>query len=284
MINNKITKIRLLILFAIALFFSFAGYFIGSDERVILPVFNCEFVGGGTTRGVCIALNDFNKWVTSDATGFLISMAVCVALVLLLGRLWCGYACPFGFVQDVVTTVRQKLNIAQINIPDKLKPLIVIGKWYLVFYIFFYDLCKVCPIQYFTVTATGYTSNVNTTGTMWAIIVLTAAILNDRAFCKVCPIGALMGLFNKASGSRLKKCGSACTHCRACLEVCPMNIQEVYEDRESVDITHPDCVYCMKCIEVCPEKNALRYELLGKKVLESNRFTWEVTNGTKNKR
>ncbi len=86
-----------------------------------------------------------------------------------------------------------------------------------------------------------------------------------------------MGVVNRISGARLKKCGSACTHCRACLEVCPVDIQEVYEDRENTDISHPDCVYCMKCIEVCPEKDALRFELFGKTILESKR----PTGGTK---
>ncbi len=81
-----------------------------------------------------------------------------------------------------------------------------------------------------------------------------------------------MGLVNKVSGSRLKKCGHACTHCRACLEICPVDIQEVYEDRENGDITHPDCIYCLKCIEVCPEKDALYFELFGIKLLKSKRM------------
>lgn len=274
--NTKISRIRLLILALFFLFFSFGGKIIGSQLQVILPVFNCEYVGAGTTRGICIAIIDFNKYISQGAT-FLIGAGVCLLLMLIFGRLWCGYVCPFGFFQDVVTWIREKLRITQIRIPVKLKPIIVVAKWYIVIYILFNDLCKVCPIQYFTVPVTGYVTNTADTGLFspffWACVVAIGIFLNDRAFCKVCPIGALLGLCNKVSGSKLKKCGGACTHCRACLEVCPMDIQEVYEDREHTNITHADCVYCMKCIEVCPEKDALRFELFGKKILESKRET-----------
>ncbi len=270
--NTKISTIRLLILFAWFMFFSYGGKLIGSQLNILLPVFNCEYVGAGTTRGLCIALIDMNKYASQGMT-FFMSLAGCLVLMLMLGRLWCGYVCPFGFFQDMVTLVREKLKLQQVYIPDKLKPAITVAKWYLVLYILFNDLCKVCPIQFFTVPATGYVANTSDTAFFWAWVTATAMFLNDRAFCKVCPIGALLGLCNKVSGSKLKKCGKSCTHCRACLEVCPMDIQEVYEDRDNVDITHPDCVYCMKCIEVCPEKEALRFELFGLKLLESKRET-----------
>ncbi|OON94811.1 MAG: hypothetical protein ATN33_03925 [Epulopiscium sp. Nele67-Bin001] len=279
--TNRITRTRLLILFVLFLFFSFGGYFIGANTEIILPVFNCEYVGGGTTRGVCIAMTEFNKHIHNGWT-FPLGVAACIALVLLFGRLWCGYVCPMGFFQDVVTWIRQKLNITQINIPQKLKPFILVGRWYLVFYIFFYDLCKVCPVQFITVPLTGYTSNTGSTGFFWTVVLLVAVMLSDRAFCRVCPIGALMGLANRISGSRLRKCGHACTHCRACLEVCPVDIQEVYEDREHVDITHADCIYCMKCIEVCPEKDALRFDLFGKTIYSSDRVTQEGQHGAEN--
>lgn len=291
--NNKITAIRLGILFALFLFFSFGGLLIGPHLEVILPIFNCEYVGAGTTRGICIAIIDFNKYVSQGMT-FFMGVGACLILMLAFGRLWCGYVCPFGFFQDIVTCIREKLKLQQVLIPEKLKPVITVAKWYIVMYIVFNDLCKVCPVQFFTVPITGYVTNTSETAFFWAWVTAMAIFLNDRAFCKVCPIGALLGLCNKVSGSKLKKCGNACTHCRACLEVCPMDIQEVYEDREHMDITHPDCVYCMKCIEVCPEKEALRFELFGKKLLESKRETdafaheglqeSEVQHGTKNER
>ncbi len=269
--KTSITHTRLLILLGFWIVFSFGGYFIGEQREILLPVFNCEYIGSGTTRGVCIILIKFAAILLSWQ--LLASFVVCVLLAIIFGRLWCGYVCPFGFMQDMFTLARQKMRLTQVSFSPKLTPVLTLGKWFLVFYIFFYDFCDVCPVQYFTVTTTGHVSPFNTTSFFWAVVVLTLAFLNDRAFCKVCPIGALIGLVNKISGSRIKKCGSACTHCRACLEVCPMSIQEVYEDRSHEDITHPDCVYCMKCIEICPEKDALRFTLMGKTIIESQRYT-----------
>ncbi|OON99054.1 MAG: hypothetical protein ATN35_02375 [Epulopiscium sp. Nele67-Bin004] len=273
--NNNITLFRFAIMALAFFIFSFAGYWIGANTTVIVPVFNCEYASGGTTRGACIVLIDFNKNMGANFNRFMFSVVGCIISVLLIGRLWCGYTCPVGFFQDIITWIRQKLKITQINIPQEAKPIITLAKWYLVFYILFYDLCKVCPIQFFTVPATGFTSGTSSTAYMWAVVMCVAIILSDRAFCRVCPLGAMMGVVNRISGARLKKCGSACTHCRACLEVCPVDIQEVYEDRENEDITHPDCVYCMKCIEVCPEKDALYFELFGIKLLKSKRMVKE---------
>ncbi len=272
MFNNRITWARMLILGAFFLLFTFGGFWIGSNTHIVLPIFNCEYVGGGTTRGICIAIIDFNKRLNF---AFMASMVGCLIGMILLGRLWCGYVCPMGFIQDIMTLIRQKLKIPQMYVPQELKPFITVAKWYCLFYILFYDLCKVCPIQYFTVPAGGYVSRGGNGGWayIWAVVLVIICTLSDRAACRVCPIGALTGLFNKVSGARIKKCGAACTHCRACLEACPMDIQAIYEDRENEDVTCQECLYCMKCIEVCPEKAALRFEFFGFKILESRRET-----------
>lgn len=270
MVNNKITITRLVILGAFFFVFTWGGHWIGSNLNVILPIFNCEYVGGGTTRGLCIAIIDFNKRMTFQ---FLFSIFMCIVLMFLIGRIWCGYICPMGFIQDIMTIVRQKFRIPQITVPQQAQPFIVMLKWYCVFYIFFNDICRICPIQYFTVPVGGYTSNAGNWAYMWAVGMVAVCTLSDRAMCRICPIGALTGLCNKVSGARIKKCGAACTHCRACLEACPMDIQAIYEDREHDDVTFQDCIYCMKCIEVCPEKAALRFELFGATILESRRET-----------
>ncbi len=266
--NNKITHIRLLTIFGFFLFLTFGRHLVGTQSSIILPLVNCEYVGDGTTRAACLVIIKLAGYYT--LTGLLI-LSVPIILALLFGRLWCGYTCPVGFIQDIVTIVRQKLKIPQVNFSPKIVPLITLAKWYLLFYLFFYDPCNLCPIPYFTTTPGGYVSYDNTTGIFWAVVFLTLVFINDKAFCRFCPIGTLIGLVNRKSGSRLKKCGAACTHCRACLEACPMDIQQVYEDRENEDITHPDCLFCLKCVEACPEKNALRYELFGQKIAESKR-------------
>ncbi len=268
--NTKITRIRLLIIFAFFLFLSFGGYWLGTYRHLILPIVDCEYVGGGITRASCLSIIKLTGLFT--LTGML-SIAFTVFLAFLFGRLWCGYVCPVAFIQDVLTLVRKKLKIAEVRFSPKLAPVIALLKWYVVFYLFFYDPCDLCPIPYITALPTAWVSYDNTPGILWATVLITLSFINDKAFCKFCPIGALVGLTNKKSGSRMKKCGNACTHCRACSEACPMGIQEVYEDRKNEDITHPDCIFCMKCIEVCPEKGALRYEFLGKKIIESKRYT-----------
>ena len=80
-----------------------------------------------------------------------------------------------------------------------------------------------------------------------------------------------MGLFHKLTPIRIKKDCTACTECGICYEACPMDIREIYTERESEDVTFDECIFCNKCIDNCPEKDALKLTYAGKKIYGSKR-------------
>jgi ferredoxin-type protein NapH len=50
----------------------------------------------------------------------LLILAVILIMPLVLGRLFCGWMCPFGLYMDLLTLIRKKLKIRYINLSDKL--------------------------------------------------------------------------------------------------------------------------------------------------------------------
>jgi ferredoxin-type protein NapH len=99
------------------------------------------------------------------------------------------------------------------------------------------------------------------------IIVLSFKIRNF--FCRICPLGAMQAIASPHALLRLEKDGSKCTRCRICARVCPMDIEEIYEEKGNVNVTYPTCVHCYKCVEKCPETGCLSVKFLGKTLMTS---------------
>jgi polyferredoxin len=77
-------------------------------------------------------------------------------------------------------------------------------------------------------------------------------------WCRLCPLGALLGFLNKFSFLSLRKEGKRCTKCGICLRSCPVQVREVYEEKVKQRVTPDECILCFRCVEMCPEKDALK--------------------------
>lgn len=243
-------------------------------KSITLPVFACEYVQTGAIDGVCKFIVDIDDYFFMNNIGSLLFMiVVLVVLIAIFGRLWCGYVCPFGFFQEILTSIRRKLKLPSYKLPDKIKPYLKLIKWgVFLMFILGIGFCELCPVRYIMPPLAGVESEMDFAGVIIAGIIIGFAFIKDRVFCHYCPLGIMMGFFNRRTSiGRIKKNGTACTHCRACVENCPMDIQDIFNERSMIDLTKSECIYCMKCIEVCPEEGALKFNLLGKDVLKSKR-------------
>jgi ferredoxin-type protein NapH len=105
-------------------------------------------------------------------------------------------------------------------------------------------------------------------------IVTLAAFFIRRSWCRICPLGGLIALFNRfqpfkwISGVRLEKAEEKCTKCGVCKRVCPTQVTKVYEGK-SGDVANSQCILCLRCIEMCPEKDCLKFKFAGKTVCGS---------------
>jgi ferredoxin-type protein NapH len=111
-------------------------------------------------------------------------------------------------------------------------------------------------------------------------IVSVSAFFYRRAWCRICPLGALIAIFHRfppfkwVSVLRLNKVEEKCTKCGICKRVCPTQVTEVY-DKKSGDVTTSKCIMCLRCIEMCPYEDALQLKAAGKTVVRSRNWLKE---------
>ena len=115
-------------------------------------------------------------------------------------------------------------------------------------------------------------------------VVTVAAFFFRRSWCRICPLGGLIALFNRfppfkwISGVRLDKTEEKCTKCGICKRVCPTQVKEVYENKGG-DVTTSNCILCLRCVEMCPEDGCLKFKAAGKTVFKSRNWLGKKTSG-----
>jgi polyferredoxin len=113
-------------------------------------------------------------------------------------------------------------------------------------------------------------------------LVTVAAFYFRRSWCRICPLGGLIGLFNRfppfkwVSGVRLDKTEEKCTKCGICKRVCPTQVTDVYE-KKGGDVAPSGCIMCLRCVEMCPEKDCLKFKVAGKSVFKSRNWLGKKT-------
>ena len=204
-----------------------------------------------------------------------------LAVALLLRSAFCGWICPLGFLQDLVSNFS---GVLQKRIPglrrgiSSLKKrgarLAVLDRYlrymkYLVLawavggsayfgYMVFRDFdpwSALLNIAEFSFTP----------GIVVLVITLVASFFIERPWCRyACPLGAASGILGKVSPIYLKREESACTSCKICTNACPMGL----EIHKATTITSVDCNSCLECVGACPRNGALEVKfglpLIGK--------------------
>jgi ferredoxin-type protein NapH len=158
----------------------------------------------------------------------------------------------------------------------------------------FCQLCPMKPLCLLSEVSVGLMKpewvTQTTTGQFWQLgqfltstnllilgIVTVAAFFFRRSWCRICPLGGLIALFNRfppfkwVSGVRLNKNEEKCTKCGICKRVCPTQVKEVYEGKGG-DRATSQCIYCLRCVEMCPNDGCLEFKFAGKTVCKSRNW------------
>jgi ferredoxin-type protein NapH len=244
-------------------YFSTRVIYQGGAKYVCAPGFNCYACPiaafscpiGGLQQGFTLLSLKAREFRL--AAGTLLYVLASVGLVgAIMGRIPCGWICPFGFLQELL----YKVPLPKLRLPRRIN----LGRYFFLIVLavlipfftaqsWFSRLCpagaleggiflKVVPPQV-PLPETGWF--------FWLKMAILGAFLvwmmvSSRPFCRaVCPLGAMWGLFNPVSLYSMAVDDGKCTACGACREVCPVDI-DISEDPNS-----PDCVRCLECKKAC---------------------------------
>jgi ferredoxin-type protein NapH len=190
-----------------------------------------------------------------------------------VGRMICGWACPFGLFQELLHKIPSAkfgvwrplryIKYALLLLMVIILPLFAIDEfgygqtWFCKYFCPAGTLEAGLPLLFMQ---PGLRDSIGLLffNKLFILIFFTAwAVMASRPFCRTaCPLGAFYALFNKIKLVKLRLDPERCTHCKACHTVCPMGVRfnESPEDME--------CITCLACSKAC-KANAITLEIGG---------------------
>jgi polyferredoxin len=239
-------------------------------------------------------------------------LAILFLVCILVGRALCGWACPIGFIQDLITRGERGLKIGSYEPPRKVHNKMRYIRFAILFLVIalaasigialtinqpmgkeyqelFDPMCQtspVClgcptPVLRYIMIDVGYNfhPNLDNPSNMFQLSVFLIFIIGvvaiPRFWCRyLCPMGALASLFNKISFLHLNKYQDKCTNCNYCVDVCPTRVESIMTESEQARIGDTGCTYCGECVEACPEK-ALSIKFGNKELYTGGKQWWE---------
>jgi MauM/NapG family ferredoxin protein len=202
--------------------------------------------------------------------GALIWALVLIALTLIFGRVFCGWICPLGTLQQLASWVlspRSRRESLQVN---------RYRRWYaLKMYILAALLAgalagtlQIGLLDPLSLTGRGISSALWPVlpggrpvpgGWLAALLFLTILVGSrwiPRVFCRgFCPLGALLGVFARFSLFRIHRASDECNSCTLCAFACQGADEPLANHRVA------ECHVCLNCLPGCPEQ-AMTYRAL----------------------
>jgi len=195
--------------------------------------------------------------------GFIFWMLVFVSAVL-MGRAFCGWFCWFGgYLELVEWGIGDKLKI---KIPKRILlylgviPFVslglkVYGAWLSSWIMkgfpaeFIFRLADVEPWG-------GQQTGISIIITLILYGPVLLFVFGQRAWCRyLCPIGALLKVFNGVKIGKVRLVNEECIGCGKCNRVCQMQVDVLGDLNTYGEVRDSNCIVCLKCTDECPTES-----------------------------
>jgi ferredoxin len=184
-----------------------------------------------------------------------------IGLAIVGNKLICGWACPFGALQELVYSLpilkRAKRRKLPFVVSNSIRAVL-----FLVMLLLLFGLVGGKPgyVLYHGINPFNLFDFNFETWTILATVVVSLglALVIYRPFCQlICPFGLVSWLAERLSLMRVRVDRDRCDRCGACGNACPTEAaRQIVEGKTFA----ADCYSCARCLNVCPTE-ALTYDL-----------------------
>ncbi len=199
----------------------------------------------------------------------LFGLMIPVIATILLGRVFCSWICPIGFILEMSEKLRKILSLFKIRprnvtfgrgnkyilltaglmtsflisapLLNELYPPALIGQEIQNETQFLFEQAENNHFDFNLGGLTGISLFIFS-------IILLELIISKRLWCRyLCPGGALYSLLGRKRLIRVQRHAVKCTDCADCTKVCPMGLNPMK------DSTGIECDNCLACVSICSE-------------------------------
>lgn len=199
-----------------------------------------------------------------EISAFLKTLIAISLFTIIFGRFFCGYACAFGTLGDMIYLISSGI---QKKIKKKLPKLPVTAKGVLknVKYIVLAGSLSACLLGFYDrfrgsspwdvfsmLTSLRMPNRDYLIGVVLLLLIIIGMAWEERFFCKfLCPMGGIFSLLPVLPGSLYRRNRENCfPGCSACERQCPVSLKI---DGDTVN--SGECIQCNQCLENCPKEN-----------------------------
>lgn len=232
----------------------------GKSKSVCVPGLNCYSCPGAISG---CPLGSLQNSIANPLLKFpFYILGLLLLFGLLLGRLICGFLCPFGLIQELLYKIPvKKIKKSKITYYLSYLKYIVLAVFVFIIPIYYIIVhsesvpafCKyICPagtleagipLVFNSEELRAITGNLFLWKITIFVITISVVTVIYRAFCRfVCPLGAIYSLFNRISVFGISVDMGKCTHCNKCVNACKMDVKKVGDH---------ECIQCGECKKVC---------------------------------
>ncbi|MDM8000641.1 MAG: 4Fe-4S binding protein [Dehalococcoidia bacterium] len=172
-----------------------------------------------------------------------------VAISFVVGRSFCGYACPIGAVQELVYKLPGKKLVLRNKKVTQVFRLASLAAFLVLTVVFSLGMLNYLGVHdFFYLDLTWYF--------LVFLAILILGVFLYRPFCRLaCPYGAILSLAAIKGIFKLRRNGN-CNECGECELVCPTNEAGANDLKQ-------ECYLCHRCVEAC-KKGGISYGRAGR--------------------
>lgn len=269
---NKSNKRLLIVVLSLFLATALAGIFVEYSKlrnlRYLFLLASLAVVGFGFGGSCPCMLKSFDNtllFITGNEVKWasLVLFIGLIPLTYVFGRVWCGWICHFGALQEFIHK-NSKWNFWKTPKAQKVLFGVQIGVFAIwVLWLLIAQTSYICKYDPFVKIF-----NLNINGIVNYIIVgflIVLSLFVNRPFCRaICPIGFVLGWVARIPYARRLHIKDFCIGCSKCKTRCDKGaIVGEKSIKHRVDANA--CIFCGECMSECPQQGFTTHEVKQKK-------------------